>query len=67
VSTGYFDEKTISPELAINEHGWKDLPLDTYSTYGHFGNAINVIPARDLVIVQLVGVGKAELSPNDLL
>jgi CubicO group peptidase (beta-lactamase class C family) len=61
---GYSDEKTISPELAVNEHGWKDLPLDTFSTYGHYGNAITVIPSRDLVIVRLVGVGKAELSPN---
>jgi CubicO group peptidase (beta-lactamase class C family) len=29
-----------------------------------YGNAITVIPSRDMVIVRLVGVGEAELGPN---
>jgi CubicO group peptidase (beta-lactamase class C family) len=61
---GYSDEKSIPPEIAVNEHGWKDLPRDTFSTFGHYGNAITVIPSQDLVVVRLVGVGKADLSPN---
>ena len=58
-STGYSEEKTLTP------HGWKDLPRDTYSTTGRWGNNITMIPSRDLVIVRFVGTGKAELPPND--
>jgi CubicO group peptidase (beta-lactamase class C family) len=58
-SAGYSEEKTLTP------HGWKDLPRDTYSTTGRWGNNITVIPSLDLVIVRFVGAGKAELPPND--
>ena len=62
---GYADAKSIPPEIAVNEHGWKDLPGDTFSTFGHYGNSITVLPSQDLVVVRLIGVGKVDLSPND--